>query len=71
MKRGGRASRLPLSVIAFRERLVAASDALDEAIALNRHCPTSTVGQANVAVALESEDADEFRAYVRGLDLRD
>ena len=27
--------------------------------------------QANVAMALESEDADEFRAYIRGLDLRD
>jgi UTP--glucose-1-phosphate uridylyltransferase len=26
---------------------------------------------ANVAMALESEDADEFRAFVRGLDLRD
>jgi UTP--glucose-1-phosphate uridylyltransferase len=27
--------------------------------------------QANVSLALESDDADEFRAYVRGLDLRD
>jgi UTP--glucose-1-phosphate uridylyltransferase len=26
---------------------------------------------ANVALALESEDADEFRAHIRGLDLRD
>ena len=27
--------------------------------------------KANVAVGLESDDADEFRAYIRGLDLRD
>ena len=27
--------------------------------------------KANVTVALESEDADEFRTYIRGLDLRD
>jgi UTP--glucose-1-phosphate uridylyltransferase len=27
--------------------------------------------KANVAVALESDEADEFRSYIRGLDLRD
>ena len=27
--------------------------------------------KANVALALRSDDADEFRSYVRGLDLRD
>jgi UTP--glucose-1-phosphate uridylyltransferase len=27
--------------------------------------------KANVSMALQSEDADEFRAYVRGLDLRE
>ncbi|HEX5038775.1 MAG TPA: UTP--glucose-1-phosphate uridylyltransferase GalU [Candidatus Limnocylindria bacterium] len=38
-----------------------------------RHDAGTRMGwmQANVAVALESEDADEFRAYIRGLDLRD
>jgi UTP--glucose-1-phosphate uridylyltransferase len=38
-----------------------------------RHDAGTRLGwlEANVAMALESEDADEFRAYVRGLDLRD
>jgi UTP--glucose-1-phosphate uridylyltransferase len=38
-----------------------------------RHDAGTRIGwlEANVAVALESEDADEFRAYIRGLDLRD
>ncbi len=38
-----------------------------------RHDAGTRIGwlKANVAVALESEDADEFRAYIRGLDLRD
>lgn len=38
-----------------------------------RHDAGTRLGwlKANVAVALESEDADEFRAYIRGLDLRD
>jgi UTP--glucose-1-phosphate uridylyltransferase len=38
-----------------------------------RHDAGTRLGwlQANVAVALESEDADEFRTYIRGLDLRD
>jgi UTP--glucose-1-phosphate uridylyltransferase len=38
-----------------------------------RHDAGTRIGwlKANVAVALESEDADEFRAYVRSLDLRD
>ncbi len=37
-----------------------------------RHDAGTRLGwlKANVAVALESEDADEFRAYIRGLDLR-
>ncbi|MGH2358774.1 MAG: UTP--glucose-1-phosphate uridylyltransferase GalU [Candidatus Limnocylindria bacterium] len=39
----------------------------------SRHDAGTRIGwlKANVAVALESDDADEFRAYVRGLDLRD
>jgi UTP--glucose-1-phosphate uridylyltransferase len=38
-----------------------------------RHDAGTRIGwlKANVAVALESDDADEFRAYIRGLDLRD
>jgi UTP--glucose-1-phosphate uridylyltransferase len=38
-----------------------------------RHDAGTRLGwlKANVAVALESEDADEFRSYIRGLDLRD
>ena len=38
-----------------------------------RHDAGTRIGwlKANVALALQSEDADEFRAYVRGLDLRD
>ena len=38
-----------------------------------RHDAGTRLGwlMANVAVGLESEDADEFRAYIRGLDLRD
>ena len=38
-----------------------------------RHDAGTRVGwlKANVAMSLQSEDADEFRAYVRGLDLRD
>ena len=38
-----------------------------------RHDAGTRMGwlKANVAVALESEDADEFRTYIRGLDLRD
>lgn len=38
-----------------------------------RHDAGTRMGwlKANVALTLESEDADEFRAYVRGLDLRD
>ena len=38
-----------------------------------RHDAGTRVGwiKANIAVALESEDADEVRAYIRGLDLRD
>jgi len=38
-----------------------------------RHDAGTRLGwmQANVAMALESEDADEFRTYIRGLDLRD
>jgi UTP--glucose-1-phosphate uridylyltransferase len=38
-----------------------------------RHDAGTRIGwlKANVAIALESEDADEFRAYIRGLDLRD
>ena len=38
-----------------------------------RHDAGTRIGwlKANVALGLESEDADEFRAYVRGLDLRD
>jgi UTP--glucose-1-phosphate uridylyltransferase len=38
-----------------------------------RHDAGTRVGwmKANVAMGLESEDADEFRAYIRGLDLRD
>jgi UTP--glucose-1-phosphate uridylyltransferase len=38
-----------------------------------RHDAGTRLGwlKANLAVALESEDADEVRAYVRGLDLRD
>ncbi|HEX6140120.1 MAG TPA: UTP--glucose-1-phosphate uridylyltransferase GalU [Candidatus Limnocylindria bacterium] len=38
-----------------------------------RHDAGTRLGwlQANVAMALDSEDADEFRAYVRSLDLRD
>jgi UTP--glucose-1-phosphate uridylyltransferase len=38
-----------------------------------RHDAGTRIGwlKANMAVALESEDADEFRAYIRSLDLRD
>jgi UTP--glucose-1-phosphate uridylyltransferase len=38
-----------------------------------RHDAGTRIGwmKANVAMALQSDDADEFRAYVRGLDLRD
>jgi UTP--glucose-1-phosphate uridylyltransferase len=38
-----------------------------------RHDAGTRIGwlKANVAVGLESEDADEFRGYIRGLDLRD
>jgi UTP--glucose-1-phosphate uridylyltransferase len=38
-----------------------------------RHDAGTRIGwlNAGVAMALESEDADEFRTYVRGLDLRD
>ena len=38
-----------------------------------RHDAGTRIGwmKANVALALQSEDADEFRTYVRGLDLRD
>jgi UTP--glucose-1-phosphate uridylyltransferase len=38
-----------------------------------RHDAGTRIGwlQANVANALESDEADEFRAYLRGLDLRD
>jgi UTP--glucose-1-phosphate uridylyltransferase len=38
-----------------------------------RHDAGTRIGwlKANVAVALQSDDADEFRTYVRGLDLRD
>jgi UTP--glucose-1-phosphate uridylyltransferase len=38
-----------------------------------RHDAGTRIGwlKASVALALESEDADEFRAYIRGLDLRD
>ena len=38
-----------------------------------RHDAGTRIGwlKANVAIALESDDADEFRAYIRGLDLRD
>jgi UTP--glucose-1-phosphate uridylyltransferase len=38
-----------------------------------RHDAGTRLGwlQASVAVALDSDDADEFRAYIRGLDLRD
>ena len=38
-----------------------------------RHDAGTRIGwlKANVSVALESDDADEFRSYIRGLDLRD
>jgi UTP--glucose-1-phosphate uridylyltransferase len=38
-----------------------------------RHDAGTRIGwlKANVALALQSEDADEFRAHMRGLDLRD
>jgi len=38
-----------------------------------RHDAGTRIGwlKANVAVALESDEADEFRAYIRSLDLRD
>lgn len=38
-----------------------------------RHDAGTRIGwlKANVAVGLDSELADEFRAYIRGLDLRD
>ena len=38
-----------------------------------RHDAGTRLGwlMANVAIGLESEDADEFRTYIRGLDLRD
>ncbi|MGH2427722.1 MAG: UTP--glucose-1-phosphate uridylyltransferase GalU [Candidatus Limnocylindria bacterium] len=38
-----------------------------------RHDAGTRIGwlKANVAVALESDEADSFRAYIRGLDLRD
>jgi UDP-glucose pyrophosphorylase len=38
-----------------------------------RHDAGTRLGwlEANVAMALESDVADEFRAYIRGLDLRD
>ena len=38
-----------------------------------RHDAGTRIGwlKANVAVGMESDDADEFRAYIRGLDLRD
>lgn len=38
-----------------------------------RHDAGTRLGwlKANVAVALESDEADEFRSYIRGLDLRD
>jgi UTP--glucose-1-phosphate uridylyltransferase len=38
-----------------------------------RHDAGTRIGwlKANMAMALQSEEADEFRAYVRGLDLRD
>ena len=38
-----------------------------------RHDAGTRIGwlQANIAMSLESDDADEVRAFVRGLDLRD
>jgi UTP--glucose-1-phosphate uridylyltransferase len=38
-----------------------------------RHDAGTRIGwlKANVAIGLDSEDADDFRAYIRGLDLRD
>ena len=38
-----------------------------------RHDAGTRIGwlKANVAVGLESDEADEFRSYIRGLDLRD
>ena len=38
-----------------------------------RHDAGTRIGwlQANVAIGLDSEDADEFRSYIRSLDLRD
>jgi UTP--glucose-1-phosphate uridylyltransferase len=38
-----------------------------------RHDAGTRLGwlEANVTMALESDMADEFRAYIRGLDLRD
>jgi UTP--glucose-1-phosphate uridylyltransferase len=38
-----------------------------------RHDAGTRLGwlKANVALALESDEADEFRTYIRGLDLRD
>ena len=38
-----------------------------------RHDAGTRIGwlQANIAMSLESDDADELRAFVRGLDLRD
>jgi UTP--glucose-1-phosphate uridylyltransferase len=38
-----------------------------------RHDAGTRIGwlEANVAVGLESDEADEFRTYIRSLDLRD
>ena len=66
--------RQPLPGLVCEQDFKPAAEALQRAgLPVHRHDAGTRMGwlKANVAMALQSEDADEFRAYVRGLDLRD